>query len=159
MTRINLVPPSELTDQHLFAEFREIKMIPKSLRRSLLAAQRRNDGSWYKAQVAVMHKIPKEFTLNKGHVSFFYDKGLYLMKRYSDICRELDLRGVRYDRNALLDPDWIYMELPTQFKQDYTPTPVALALIRDRIRERIQKQPAWYRLRGTPLHTYTAQPC
>ena len=38
MTRINLIHPSELTDQHLFAEFREIKMIPKSLRRSLRAA-------------------------------------------------------------------------------------------------------------------------
>lgn len=38
MTRINLVPPEELMDQHLFAEFREIKMVPKSLRRSLQAA-------------------------------------------------------------------------------------------------------------------------
>ena len=33
MTRINLVPPEELMDQHLFAEFREIKMV--SLRRGL----------------------------------------------------------------------------------------------------------------------------
>ena len=35
MTRINLVPPEELTDQHLFAELREIKMVPRSLARSL----------------------------------------------------------------------------------------------------------------------------
>ena len=42
MTRINLVPPEELMDQHLFAEFREIKMVPKSLRRSLRAAEARD---------------------------------------------------------------------------------------------------------------------
>lgn len=41
MTRINLVPVEELMDQHLFAEFREIKMVPKSLRRSLRAAWQR----------------------------------------------------------------------------------------------------------------------
>lgn len=35
MTRINLVPAEDLTDQHLFSEFREIKMIAASLNRSL----------------------------------------------------------------------------------------------------------------------------
>lgn len=65
MTRINLVPPSELTDQHLFAEFREIKMVPKALARSLKGRRPRG----------VLEAIPKEFTLNTGHVMFFYDKG------------------------------------------------------------------------------------
>ena len=37
MTRINLVPPSELTDQHLIAEYREIFMVAGSLRRTLLS--------------------------------------------------------------------------------------------------------------------------
>ena len=35
MTRINIIPPSELTDQHLIAEYREIFMVPASLRRTL----------------------------------------------------------------------------------------------------------------------------
>ena len=30
MTRINIVEPSELTDQHLIAEYREITMVPGS---------------------------------------------------------------------------------------------------------------------------------
>lgn len=30
MTHINLVPPDELMDQHLFAEFREIKIVAYS---------------------------------------------------------------------------------------------------------------------------------
>ena len=35
MTRINLVDPSELSDQHLVAEYREIFMVGRSLQRSL----------------------------------------------------------------------------------------------------------------------------
>lgn len=37
MTRLNLVPVAELSDQHLFAEWREIKMVPRSLARSVRA--------------------------------------------------------------------------------------------------------------------------
>ena len=35
MTRINLVPITELSDQHLVAEYREIFMVGPSLQRSL----------------------------------------------------------------------------------------------------------------------------
>jgi len=35
LTRINIVEPSELTDQHLVAEYREIFMVGSSLQRSL----------------------------------------------------------------------------------------------------------------------------
>ena len=68
MTRINLVSPEELTDQHLMAEWREIKMVPAALRRSLRT----------QSTQAVLKKIPSAFTLNKGHVTFFYNKIDYL---------------------------------------------------------------------------------
>ena len=35
MTRINIISPSELTDQHLVAEYREIFMIGSALQKSL----------------------------------------------------------------------------------------------------------------------------
>ena len=35
MTRINLVNPRELSDQHLVAEYREIFMVGSSLQRSI----------------------------------------------------------------------------------------------------------------------------
>ncbi len=35
MTRINLIPVHELTDQHLMAEYRELPMIGASLKRTL----------------------------------------------------------------------------------------------------------------------------
>ncbi|GIT57661.1 MAG: hypothetical protein Ct9H300mP18_10900 [Candidatus Neomarinimicrobiota bacterium] len=37
MTRIKIVEPSELTDQHLIAEYREIFMIAGSLKRTLMS--------------------------------------------------------------------------------------------------------------------------
>lgn len=137
-------------DQHLFAEFREIKMVPKSLRRSLDAAKRNNDGSDYKARLVVQHRIPPAFTLNTGHVSFFYDKALYLRKRYALLRAELERRGINFNRDSLLDPDGVFDALDERFRKDYDPTPEALALVRARIAEKIALKPSWYRYEGKP---------
>ena len=72
MTRINLVKVQELTDQHLVAEYREIFMVGSALQRSLKSP------NWEKTKKS----LPVEFTLNGGHVKFFYNKGKYLHKRY-----------------------------------------------------------------------------
>jgi deoxyribonuclease (pyrimidine dimer) len=134
MTRINLVDPTELADQHLFAEWREIKMVPAALKRSLRT----------KTTQQVLKSIPKDFTLNKGHVLFFYDKMQYLSERYSLLSEELRLRGYRKELewNNFAD----YCEgIPQEFFTDYTPTSSALVIIRDRIRERIGLRPNWYK--------------
>lgn len=134
MTRINLVNPSELADQHLFAEWREIKMVPAALKRSLRTKTRQQ----------VLKSIPKEFTLNKGHVLFFYDKMQYLSERYSLLSEELRLRGYRKELewNTFAD----YCEgIPQEFFTDYTPASSALVIIRDRIRDRISLKPNWYK--------------
>lgn len=161
MTRINLVPPEELMDQHLFAEFREIKMVPKSLRRSLRAAWQRefdkNDMSNFDEQrtklalEVVLNKIPQAYTLNTGHVSFFYDKALYLRKRYALLRAELERRGINFNRDSLLDPDGVFDALDERFRKDYEPTPEALALVRQRIQEKIALKPYWYRYEGKPF--------
>ncbi len=133
MTRINLVDPSELADQHLFAEFREIKMVPKALSRSLKA----------RGLVGVLKAIPPAFTLNTGHVMFFYDKGLYLRKRYWQLQCELVRRGINCNLAAPLDPDHVWCE--NALNLDYTPTPEALVIIRARITEKLAMKPTWYR--------------
>ena len=61
MTRINLVPPEELYDQHIIAEYREIR----SLTRGLLRCFNGKKG-------IPKSRIPKKFTLNTGHVLFFF---------------------------------------------------------------------------------------
>jgi deoxyribonuclease (pyrimidine dimer) len=150
MTRLNLVDPSELMDQHLFAEFREIKMVPKSLRRSLAAASRHA----YDPEAWVRSRVPAQFTLTAGHVSFFYDKGAYLVHRYAALRDELARRGYAFDRDASLDASNVFGGLGSSFQQDYRPTPEALALVRMRIAERIALKPLWYR--RTPSHLEAA---
>lgn len=134
MTRINIVPVEELYDQHLFAEFREIKMIPRSLERSFVA---RTDGQ-------ILNSIPKEYCLGKGHVTYFYDKGRYLRERYEQIKQELLKRGINFDRASLFDPN-NSMAHSTPWYGVYIPSDFALSLIRERITERIAMKPDWYR--------------
>lgn len=100
------------TDQHLFAEWREIKMVPKSLARSLKA----------RGQAGVFKFIPLEYTLNTGHVSFFYDKGAYLERRYKQLTEELQKRGVNFNPLAVQDADNVFLNLPCEFQKEYTPT-------------------------------------
>lgn len=141
MTRVNLVPPGELHDQHLFAEFRELKMVPKSLARSLRAASRRGA---HDCVAHVLSRIPQQYVLGTGHVSFFYDKGLYLHRRYSALRTELRRRQYNFDRESRLDPDHVF-DQDLRLLRDYKPTPEALALVRSRILEKVQQKPFWYR--------------
>jgi deoxyribonuclease (pyrimidine dimer) len=139
MTRINLVPPEELMDQHLFAEFREIKMVPKSLARSIAA----------RGVQGVLERIPARFTLNTGHVSFFYDKGAYLLERYGLLRVELERRGINFNRESMFDPDGTM--LSEHWCRHWEPDAEALQIIRTRIAEKIQLKPHWYRYEGKPI--------
>ena len=107
MTRINIIPVSELTDQHLIAEYREITMVPAALIRTL------NSKAGFSK-----NKIPAKFTLNRGHVYFFYDKGLYLDKRYLLLVQEMILRGFNPDVNRHFPKD----VFPSELFNDWTPS-------------------------------------
>ena len=144
MTRINLVPPSELMDQHLFAEFREIKMVPKALQRSLEAAKKRTNAT--NAAATVLNSIPKAFTLNTGHVCFFYNKGAYLTERYESLKNELTRRGFNFNVDSVFDPDAVFKN--AAFNNNYVPTPEAFSVVRQRIAEKIAMKPSWYRYYG-----------
>lgn len=140
MTRVNLVAPIELTDQHLFSEWREIKMIPAALARALRT----------RAVADIVKGIPREFTLGKGHVTFFYDKGAYLLSRYDALTLELVVRGYRIRPDAEFDPRGVFNAYG-RFNGDYEPTPAAIQIIRDRIAEKIARRREWYRYYGKPL--------
>ena len=133
MTRVNLVPVCELANQHAFAEWREIRHIPKALARSLKTQSREK----------IFKKIPKEFCLNAGHVTFFYDKGAYLRKRYDQLTEELIARGYNINRDAKFDPDDVMFD--PGWNGDYTPDERAFAIIRERIAEKIAMKPQFYR--------------
>jgi len=131
MTRINLVNPKELTDQHLIAEYREIFMVGSSLQRSIKSK------NWLKT----LANIPEEFTLNKGHVTFFYNKGKYLDRRYSLLIKEMKCRGMNPDpKRKFKISQW-----PKHLYNDWKPKKKDIKIIRQRIDEKIKLKPDWYR--------------
>ena len=135
MTRINLVEPRELSNQHLVAEYREIFMVGSALQRSLKSK------NWKKTK----QNLPKEFTLNVGHVKFFYNKGKYLYKRYDLLINEMKNRGM----NPNSDRTFKIEQWPKELFNDWKPETEDYKIIRARIKEKIEMKPNWYRF--TPL--------
>lgn len=135
MTRINIIDPSELYDQHLVAEYREIFMVVPSLRRSL------NRKTPFKKS-----EIPNTYTLNRGHVKFFYNKLEYLQKRYQSLITEMKRRGMNPDAKRTF-PD--ISDLPEWTKGDWSPTLEEQKIVRARIEKRIAEKPNWYRKTST----------
>ena len=131
MTRINLVKPSELSDQHLIAEYREIFMIGSALQRSMKSV------NWIKT----INNLPPKFTLDKGHVKFFYDKGKYLEERYLDLIHEMKLRGMNPDPERRFKRE----QWPDELYNDWQPNEEDIAVIRCRINQKIMQKPEWYR--------------
>lgn len=131
MTRINLVNPGELSDQHLVAEYREIFMVGSSLQRSMKSK------SWNKT----INNIPKDFTLNKGHVTFFYNKGEYLEKRYQKLVNEMKKRGMNPDSDRKFKKN----QWPKKLYNDWRPKQKDYEIIRKRIDEKVSLKPDWYR--------------
>lgn len=129
MTRINLVPVTELTDQHLIAEYRELPRV---------FALARIDAD-----------IPENFVLGKGHVTFFYDKLKFLEKRLAKIIRECQKRGFDIKNTE------IKFKINLDLYNDYVPTVKALRLSRQRLSEKIELKKTWYKYYGKPLETLT----
>ena len=131
MTRINLVPPEELSDKHLVAEYREIFMVGSSLQRSLRSP------NWEKTKKS----IPKQFTLNKGHVKFFYDKGKYLSERYIELINEMKKRDMNPDPSRTFKKE----QWPDELFNSWKPNDYDLKVIRKRITTKINLKPDWYK--------------
>jgi deoxyribonuclease (pyrimidine dimer) len=132
MTRINSdLDPKTLKRMHLLAELREITMVPASLRRSLRT----------KSKHEVLNSIPKDFTLNAGHVKFFYDKLGFLKNRFNKLADEMERRGYTPDRSRIeafdgFESDW-YKDWSSTDKDDN--------IVIERINWRISQKPHLYK--------------
>ena len=133
MTRINIIDPALLTDQHLVAEYRETPMVPAALKRTLRSAR-----GYSRA------RIPKTYTLNTGHVTFFYDKLAYLSNRYDQLVGEMIVRGMRPDLHRELNFDGI----PQECFGDWVPTKHEQRIVVERIAMRLRQRQGWYRQHG-----------
>lgn len=128
MTRINLIPPAQLSDQHLLAEYRELPRIFTMALEAALRSEHPDDP-----------RNPREYCLGPGHVRFFYPRLGFLRKRFHALVEEMLNRG--------WEPQ--YHEVPPCYDlmshhwcHDYEPTADAIHSNLARLRE---CQPEFYR--------------
>lgn len=134
MTRVNLVHVEDLADQHLFAEWRELKMIPAKVRKNL-------------ANAVPMDKIPVSYTLSTGHVKFFYNKMDWLYIRHRALTTELKKR--EFNISEFNSFAAFLHEMPDDLKQSiWSPTLNEIKINIDRISQRLLERPNWYRYYG-----------
>ena len=122
MTRINLVPPQELSREHLVAEYKEIMRLPNNLKKSLSR----------KKKPFSMSEIPSEYVLGEGHVKFFYDKMKFLQERFELLLLEMGRR--EYTTN--FNDSSIFIPNDIKFYNNYTPSIKEIELNKARIAER-----------------------
>ena len=116
---------------HLIAELREITMVPAALRRSLRT----------RTAEEILKSIPKKFTLNTGHVKFFYDKQAFLHRRFNALATEMERRGYQ--------PDWqraqAFYGLDYIWHNDWSSSTEDDRIVIDRINLRISQKPHLYK--------------
>jgi len=114
MTLINCVPVEELHYKHLVAEYREIPRVF--------------------ALARITKRAPTQYTLGTGHVLFFYDKLGWLYARQWQLYDEMKRSGY----NPTYNPASLYKQYGHKhwLWSEWEPTPEALALNRQHIKER-----------------------
>lgn len=118
-------------DQHLLAEYREIRLLCANLQRTL------NSKHGFQEK-----KVPAQFTLNTGHCYFFYPRGKYIHERYEAIRDEMRLRGISADLDFPVDV-W-----PEHLYNDWQSCERDCNIVRERIALRISQRPGWYKYYG-----------
>jgi len=121
MTRINVIPVSELSDQHLIAEYHELPRVIK--------------------QQIDTSNAPQCFVLGTGHMRWARAHWKYTCDRFCDICAEIEYRGF----NMNFAPESLYEYMSGTSGGEYTVTDIDIQKNRERIREKYNKKPDFYR--------------
>lgn len=124
MTRINCIPPAELTRAHLVAEYREIGRVFALVRRAIERGERPGD-----------KRNPTAYTLGTGHVRFFYSRLEYIHNRFLALVAEMRSRGYRPQYDTPPDAGYV----PAEWWGGWEPDAAAMTINRARIAERLGK--------------------
>lgn len=122
MTRINCVPPSELSGPHLVAEYRELPRIFALVRAASGRGETPDDP-----------RNPRTYVLGKGHVRFFYPRLGYLASRQAQLIAEMQARGYK---PSFTNSSELLSGIDACWCGDWQPDDRALSLNRARIAER-----------------------
>lgn len=118
------------------AEYRELPMIHAALYRSINSS-------------AGVHGIPKTYRMGKGHVKFFYNKGLYLFNRYQNLVNELKIRSYELDPNRSCE---FYLFEQNNYMNDWIPSAQDKRINITRLLEKVEMKPQFYKLYGDCLN-------
>lgn len=125
MTRINVIPVEELSDQHLLAEYREL---PRAL----------------KQDISIENASPT-YILGPGHVKWARRHWDFTYNRFKQICDELLYRGFQtsFSPENLIP---LFRKLTWDVKDGtYKVSIKDIYLNRDRILERYYTNPGYYK--------------
>lgn len=142
MTRINLIHVQELADQHLMAEYRELPRVFGAVRKHVM-----------NNKTPINFKISPVYLLGTGHVTFFYDKLLFLKNRHADIVEECLRRGFNIANVEVND----ISDIPVQWCNDYTPATIEIDMSRERIKEKLVMKPTWYKYTSVATPDYVEE--
>lgn len=134
MTRINCIPPAELTPAHLVAEYRELPRIFGLVRQAIARNERPDDP-----------RNPTVYRLGAGHMRFFYPRLGWLLARQHALIAEMLARGYT---PGFTDPAGLAEGIPPEWLGDWQPDAAAEALNRARIAERLTESAGRRAARG-----------
>lgn len=133
--RCNLIHPWFLTDQHLMAERRELRMIPPLVRTRI------TNGT-------LTQGIPDHFVLGSGHMLFWVPRMEYLHRRFNALTDEMIRRGFHPDLSIQFE---VADAIEAGLYNDWEPNAEDYDVIVTRLRERIEKRFNWYKYCSTPI--------
>ncbi|MBP5485581.1 MAG: hypothetical protein J6Y07_02640 [Alphaproteobacteria bacterium] len=127
MTRVNVIPVSELSDQHLIAEYHELPRVIK--------------------QKIDISDAPNYFVLGTGHMRWARARWKFTCDRFCSICNEMNYRGFAVN----FSPDDLRKYTCGLCGDgEYLVTDEDIEKNRARIREKYRQKPNFYRWTGRP---------
>ena len=125
MTRVNLVEPQELSDQHLIAEYREL---PRCIKQCIDTTD-----------------APLNYCLGKGHMKWAKKHSKFLIERYKKLCAEMRYRefAVNYPAEDLI----AYYKKNCKQSDDFDYVVGFGDFLKSRARllQKITQKPNWYK--------------
>ena len=122
MTRINVIPVHELSDQHLIAEYHEL---PRVIKQNINTCG-----------------APDCYVLGTGHMRWARKHWRYVHKRFVELCAEMEYRGFHVNFPAADLAKYL-----TKFggtDGEYNVQESDVALNRARLKEKYNKKPTFY---------------
>jgi len=125
MTRINCVPPEELHDKFLVAEYHELPRVYGLVKKAIARGMTPEDFAPF-----------NEYTLGAGHVKFFYTRLKWLAERQASLVEEMLKRKMRPN---YVNFDELFSGIRRAWFGDWVPDDHALMVNRNRLNERLEE--------------------